>query len=617
MKMKKITFVTLAAAFGSISAHAVDGSWNVDAAGNWSVSGNWLGSPDPVPGGAGSIISFTNNISAARTITVNTTNRTMGTLNIGDSDNTHAFTINSSGGGYIIFDNGGVGASLTESGSVADVINSQIDLADNLAVSVGGGLTLGGAITGVGNTLTKTGAGTLTISGNNTHTANISTSSGLSLSSGTTTFNGNVTLSGGTLAISGTTIVGSGKLTIAGGTTVNALASFQMSNAVDMSGTVNLGRGITGVKTWTQNSAGAVTLTGNTTLNSLNNGFTWVANSVIGETGGARSLTLSGNTMTATLNAANTYSGGTNNGSKTLNINNGGSGGTSSAIGTGTLTITGGTINNTSGNAVILSTNNTQSWNGNFSFTGSNALNLGTGAVTMNANRIVTVTANTLTVGGAIGQSGGARTLTKAGAGTLVLDGNSGYTGNTTVSAGTLIINGNISTSPLATVASGATIGGSGGTTGALTIQSGGFIAPGNSPGILNTGNYTQAGTYTAEIGGLTAGTEHDQINVTGTVNITGGSLTTLFSGSGYAINDMVFILLNDGADAIIGAYTGLAQGATVSSYGGFDWQISYIADSVGGTFTGGNDIALMAIPEPSTALLSGLGMLVLLRRRR
>jgi len=130
-------------------------------------------------------------------------------------------------------------------------------------------------------------------------------------------------------------------------------------------------------------------------------------------------------------------------------------------------------------------------------------------------------------------------------------------------------------------------------------------------------GNYAQAGLYTAEINGLTPGTQHDQIVVTGAVDITGGSLSTLFTGS-YSLNNILFILTNDSSDLITGTFSGLAQDAIVTSYGGFDWKISYVANSGSSSFTGGNDIALMAIPEPNVAaLVGGLGILALLRRRR
>ena len=49
---------------------------------------------------------------------------------------------------------------------------------------------------------------------------------------------------------------------------------------------------------------------------------------------------------------------------------------------------------------MTLSGNNPQNWNGSFVFNGSNSLNMGNGAVTMNASPTVYVAANTLTVGG-------------------------------------------------------------------------------------------------------------------------------------------------------------------------------------------------------------------------
>jgi fibronectin-binding autotransporter adhesin len=228
----------------------------------------------------------------------------------------------------------------------------------------------------------------------------------------------------------------------------------------------------------------------------------------------------------------------------------------------------------------------------------------------------------TLTLNGAISDVGftddGPKPFTKNGAGTAVFSGANTYRGTTAVNQGKLVVNGSISTSVLTTVASGATLGGSG-TVGALTVDSGAFVTPGNSPGILTVnGNYTQAGTYNAEITGTTAGSQYDQIAVTGAVDISGGSLVALFSSGSYALGDKLFILLNDGFDAITGTYSGFAQGATVATYGGFDWAISYLADSAGNTFIGGNDIALMAVPEPNAAaLIGGFGVLALLRRRR
>lgn len=224
------------------------------------------------------------------------------------------------------------------------------------------------------------------------------------------------------------------------------------------------------------------------------------------------------------------------------------------------------------------------------------------------------------TFGMAIGEAGGATSLVKNGTGTWVLTGNSSYSGSTTVSSGTLVVNGNISTSTTI-VESDGTLGGSG-TLGSLNILAGGTLAPGNSPGILNVdGDYSQSGTLSMEITGLTPGTQHDQVNVDrisgdGSVSIS-GNLNVLFTGGTYVASNLIFILLNDGTDAVSGTFSGLAQNGIVTTYGGWDWIISYNADSSGSSFTGGNDIALMAVPEPRAALLGGLGLLSLLRRRR
>jgi len=172
---------------------------------------------------------------------------------------------------------------------------------------------------------------------------------------------------------------------------------------------------------------------------------------------GTASVTNSG---TATLAGANTFSGGTVLSAGQLNINNGGSGPTNSAIGTGPLTIAGtGTIDNTSAGDVTIQPLIAQNWDADFTYAGSaHNLNLGAGAVTLASDRYVTVSGNTLTVGGAIN---GAHALYKEGSGTLVLSNYNTYNGGTTVDGGTLklavggsvgAIRGTLTINPNATV---------------------------------------------------------------------------------------------------------------------------------------------------------------------
>ena len=190
------------------------------------------------------------------------------------------------------------------------------------------------------------------------------------------------------------------------------------------------------------NTAGIITadISGAATINSAitNNGTGVVSLVKIG----IGSLSLAGN---------NSYTGGTTLTNGQLNLNS------ATALGsTAALLINGGSLDNTSGSPLTLTTATTQNWNANFTFVGSSDLNLGTGAVTLGANRQVTVTANTLTVGGVVS---GAFTLTKAGAGTLVLTGINSYSGATTVNAGMLDAQAGVSGIARAyTVASGATL---------------------------------------------------------------------------------------------------------------------------------------------------------------
>ena len=196
------------------------------------------------------------------------------------------------------------------------------------------------------------------------------------------------------------------------------------------------------------------------------------------------------------------------------------------------------------------------------------------------------------------------------------------YDGGTIVNSGTLVVSntsGSATGTGSVTVNSGATLGGNGTISGNVIISSGGTLAAGNSPGILNTGNLTMGSgsTLAVELNSITAGTGYDQVNVTGAVTL-GGNLTISLGFTPVQF-DNFFIVRNDGADAITGLINGYAQGSSFS-LGGFEWLISYTGDFGGNTFTGGNDLVIQAVPEPSAAFMLLFGALsvgLLVRNRR
>ncbi|HEY3392385.1 MAG TPA: PEP-CTERM sorting domain-containing protein, partial [Lacipirellulaceae bacterium] len=140
--------------------------------------------------------------------------------------------------------------------------------------------------------------------------------------------------------------------------------------------------------------------------------------------------------------------------------------------------------------------------------------------------------------------------------------------------------------------------------------QGGGTLSPGASPGTMTvTGDYSlDSGDLFIELDGLAAGTEYDQLIVTGDVSLAGD--LTLDVGFSPSLGDMFTIIDNQGANAISGMF---AQGSSISA-GGFLFGINY----GGGD---GNDVVLTVVPEPSTALLSlvmtGLIAVAVQRRQR
>ncbi len=165
----------------------------------------------------------------------------------------------------------------------------------------------------------------------------------------------------------------------------------------------------------------------------------------------------------------------------------------SNSIGSGVLTLQGGTFS--SANATARSFNsNALKFDGNFTL--GNLTNSGdlsfAGAASLTGDRQITI-ASAVNLTGVLSSSGGVFGFTKAGNGTLTLSGTNTYSGATTVVAGSLLIDGNQSAATgLVTVASGGLLGGTGTIGGDLLVN--GKIAPGRS-----NGTFTALGAVTLE----------------------------------------------------------------------------------------------------------------------
>jgi autotransporter-associated beta strand protein len=184
-----------------------------------------------------------------------------------------------------------------------------------------------------------------------------------------------------------------------------------------------------------------------------------------------------------------------------------------------------------------------------------------------------------LSVSAAVTEASGGLGITKNGAGTMVLSGTNNYTGATNVSAGTLLVTGALGNSAV-NVDSTAAIGGTGTVGGSLNIYGGGFFH------VVNL---------------------LDALDVTGTVNIF----------SGFGIDDLVGLDWGTVADGTYTLINGTLDTGVFDDLANNSFATAYLIGGGRSAYFQEGSLQLVVIPEPSSALLGGLGMLALLRRRR
>nr|WP_311985776.1 autotransporter domain-containing protein [Pseudomonas bharatica] len=359
-------------------------------------------------------------------------------------------------------------------------------------------------------------------------------------------YTGGTALNGGTLVVGNNAALGSGDLTAAAGTTLDSNTAVVLANNTVLNGGLSIG------------GSHALTLDG--------------------VVSGSGSLTKNGN-ANLTLNGINTYGGGTvlNGGSLTL--------GNDGALGSGGLSVTGASVLDSTGalqlaNAINLTSQLTLAGNQDTSL---NGVISGTGSLVKNGNGSLTlagannysggttinagsVTGDTTSLQGAILNNGaltfaqntdgtyggsltGSGTLTKFGAGRLLLTGNSGFTGNTLVSAGSLVNNGTLASANVQ-VASGASLGGSGTYSGTVTIADGANLNAGSATAPLSVGNLN-----------LSSGS-----NLNFDLGAPGGS-TTLVSVAGNLVLDGTLNISNAGGFGL-GVYQLFTYGGSVTDNG-------------------------------------------------
>ncbi len=505
--------------------------------------------------------------------------------------------------------------------------------ANNLAVGALGvanvNLSFGGAISGTGGSLTKTGPGYVTLTGANTYTG------GTTVSSGTLRVNA-AAGTGGTLGTGNVSVASGAYLYLRGD---YVAPGFAISNVGNVFFTDTASAGSAAITSsnalifYDSSSAGSATIT-NTATGSLNFQNTSTAGSAVVTNNHFMTVSATASAGSATITnygSLNFY--GPSIGAATV-VNNSSLAffdGVGTATGTSTVTNNASLFFLNSGTAPTTAvTNGATGGIALFALTAPGAAIgslAGGGTVDLSSKTLTVGALNTSTTySGAIT---GAGSFVKTGTGTLTLAGAATYTGTTTVDAGTLVLSAtgtlantsvitvndgatfDVSAQPGFTLGIGKTLGGAGSIEGLVTISSGAHLAPGNSPGALtfNDGLTLSNGA----ILDFALGTASD------TIRVSGGTLTGPASGT-------ITINLSDSGDFTAGTYDFIdASGATLTSIDGTSFELGTVIAGYDFTFVqSGNLFQLVAVttavPEPSTcAIIASFACLALAawRKRR
>ncbi len=214
------------------------------------------------------------------------------------------------------------------------------------------------------------------------------------------------------------------------------------------------------------------------------------------------------------------------------------------------------------------------------------------GPITLQGAALLTDVSNSqLTVSGVISGTG---SFTKQGAGTLTLTASNTYSGATVLDDGTLLVNG---TQPSSIVQlNSGTLGGTGLVgqvfASGVAVKT---INPGASIGRLTTSSvlFNSFTRLEMDLNGSTPGVSHDQLSVQGTVNL-GNCQFVPVVGGGIAIGQVLRVIDNDGADAVVGTFSGLPEGEKATASNGLHLHVTYHGGD-------GNDVEFTVMNPPST----------------